>query len=143
MHRTSLPATARAPSRPLLVEVGAGELIDKITILRIKAARMRDPARLAHVRHELGILEAAQNAHLPPSHALDALADELTDINTRLWEIEDDIRGCEARGDFGPAFISLARAVYKTNDHRAAVKKRIALLVGAAIVEEKSYAGAA
>ena len=129
--------------RPLLVEVGAGELVDKITILRIKALRMRDPGRLANVRHELATLEAAQTTHLVADAALEALTDELTDINTRLWEIEDDIRDCEARGDFGPIFVALARAVYKTNDQRAAVKKRINLLVGAAIVEEKSYAGAA
>ncbi len=141
MHRTSaLSATA---TQPLLVEVGAGELIDKITILRIKAARINDPARLANVRHELETLESAQAAHLAPSLELNTLADELMDINSQLWEIEDDIRICEANQDFGPAFIALARAVYQTNDRRAAVKKRINLLVGATIVEEKSYAGAA
>lgn len=138
MHGIPVP-----PTRPLLVEVGAGELVDKITILRLKAERMRDPARLANVRHELATLEAAASAHLAPSHDLEALEDELMDVNARLWEIEDDIRLCEERGDFGPAFVALARAVYKTNDLRAAVKKRINLLVGAAIVEEKSYAGAA
>ena len=139
MHDTSPPLA----TRPLLVEVGAGELVDKITILRIKVRRMRDAARLANVSHELATLEAAQASHLAPDAALEALTDELTDINARLWEIEDDIRDCEARGDFGPTFVALARAVYKTNDQRAAAKKRINLLVGAAIVEEKSYAGAA
>lgn len=143
MHAIPVPPTSPAPARPLLVEVGAGELVDKITILRLKAERIRDPARLANVRHELATLEAAQSAHLAPSRALEALEDELMDINARLWEIEDDIRLCEEQGEFGPVFVALARAVYKTNDLRAAVKKRINLLVGAAIVEEKSYAGAA
>ena len=143
MYANPAPQADPTPGRPLLVEVGAGELIDKITILRLKAERIHDPARLANVRHELATLEAAQSVYLAPSRALEALEDELMDINARLWEIEDDIRLCEAQGAFGAAFVALARAVYKTNDLRAAVKKRINLLVGAAIVEEKSYAGAA
>ncbi|MDX7953071.1 DUF6165 family protein [Lichenihabitans sp. Uapishka_5] len=138
-----MPDPSIDASRPLLVEVGAGELVDKITILRIKAERMRDPARLANVRHELATLEAAQAAHLAPCAALDELAEALMDINGQLWAIEDDIRLYDKRGDFGPGFVALARAVYETNDRRAAVKKRINLLVGARIVEEKSYAGAA
>jgi hypothetical protein len=133
---------ATAPA-PLMVEIGAGELIDKITILRLKADRITDPARLANIHVELAALDRAARAHLRPSRDLDRLERELAGINTALWTIEDDIRRCEQASDFGPTFVALARAVYKTNDRRAAVKKAINLLTGGAIVEEKSYAGSA
>ncbi|MGD1017318.1 MAG: hypothetical protein ABR863_12905, partial [Roseiarcus sp.] len=73
--------------------------------------------------------------------ALGALEAELKAINEALWDIEDAIRRCEAASDFGPRFVELARAVYKTNDRRAEVKKKINLLSGARIVDEKSYDG--
>lgn len=128
------------PAVPLMVEVGAGELIDKITILRLKSSRMVDPGRLANVRHELAVLDGARCSHLRDSVELTRLEAALMDINSQLWDIEDDIRRCERDGDFGPAFIALARSVYKTNDLRADLKKQINHLTGAAIVEEKSYA---
>lgn len=122
----------------LRIEVGSGELIDKITILQIKTERIKDAAKLSHVRYELGMLQAVQ-AGLPESAALAALTDELKQTNESLWEIEDAIRACEAAKDFGDRFIQLARAVYKTNDQRAALKKQINQLTGATVVEEKSY----
>lgn len=121
------------------VEVGEGELIDKITILEVKLARISDPAKLKNVRHEYEVLEATAKAEIPPSADLDALRAELKAINEELWVIEDDIRICEKRSDFGDEFIRLARAVYFTNDRRATVKRRINDLLGASIVEEKSY----
>ncbi len=124
---------------PILIEVGAGELIDKITILEIKSERMSDPAKLRNVRHELDVLSRAQRAGMQDSAELHRLWAELKAINESLWVIEDDIRDCEGKKDFGPTFIELARAVYITNDKRAAVKKQINLLTGATIVEEKSY----
>ncbi|GGL54637.1 DUF6165 family protein [Wenxinia marina] len=123
----------------ILVPVSAGELIDKITILRIKSERIADEAKLANVRRELSVLQAVADK-LPDTPDLPVLEDELMGINTRLWVIEDDIRECEARGDFGPDFIALARAVYRTNDRRADAKRRINELLGSTIVEEKSYA---
>ena len=123
----------------ILVPTAPGELIDKLTILQLKAEQMTDPAKLANVRHEQRVLRAIADAHLPRTDALSDLWDELYRINGDLWAIEDDIRTLEARRDFGPAFVALARAVYMTNDERAAVKKRINLLLGSAIVEEKSY----
>ena len=123
----------------IMVPTSPGELIDKLTILRLKAEQITDPAKLANVRHEHAVLSAIADAHLPRGDGLTALWDTLYRINGDLWAIEDDIRACEARRDFGPAFIALARAVYVTNDERAAVKKRINLLLGSAIVEEKSY----
>lgn len=125
---------------PILIEVGPGELIDKITILRIKSERMEDAAKLRNVRHELDVLTRACAENLPESPELRRLEAALKTVNEALWEIEDDIRRCEAAGDFGTRFIELARAVYKQNDKRAALKKDINLLTGSAIVEEKSYA---
>lgn len=123
----------------ILIEVGAGELIDKITILKIKADRMTDPAKLRNVKHELEVLSKACNQNLAPSKELERLEDELRKVNEALWVIEDDIRACEAQKDFGPKFIELARSVYIQNDKRAAIKKSINGLSGSSIVEEKSY----
>lgn len=125
----------------IMVPTAPGELVDKLTILRLKSERIADPAKLANVRHEQAALQRTADLHLPPSETLSALWQDLYEINAALWVIEDDIRACEAQGDFGPAFIELARAVYVTNDRRAAVKKRINLHLGSALVEEKSYYG--
>ena len=124
----------------ILVPTAPGELVDKLTILRLKSEKITDPAKLANVRVEAAALQATADAHLPPGPELDRLWEDLYQINARLWVVEDDIRDCEAAGDFGPKFIELARAVYVTNDERAAVKKAINLHLGSRIVEEKSYA---
>ena len=124
----------------ITISTSAGELIDKITILEIKAERIADPARLSHVRTELGALRATRNATWPqPIPALDALTASLKQVNQALWDIEDEIRGCERRQDFGARFIELARAVYRTNDQRAALKNQINTLLDSALVEVKSY----
>jgi hypothetical protein len=123
----------------ILVPISPGELLDKITILRIKSTRMADESKLANVRHELARLEASRQAALPP--AADLAADEaaLERVNAELWDIEDRIREHEAERRFDAAFIELARAVYLRNDERAAVKRRINLRLESALVEEKSY----
>ncbi len=126
-------------AKPILIEVGPGELIDKITILVIKSERMTDAAKLANVRHELKVLDAARHAGVPASAELDRLVAALKKVNEDLWVIEDDIRDCEKAGEFGPKFIELARAVYRQNDKRAQLKKKINLLTGSSIIEEKSY----
>jgi hypothetical protein len=123
----------------VLIEVGAGELIDKITILKIKSRFMTDPAKLRNVNQELEVLSRACAENLPPSAELTRLEDELSKVNQDLWVIEDDIRACEAVRDFGPKFIELARSVYIQNDRRATIKKSINVLCGSNIVEEKSY----
>jgi hypothetical protein len=123
----------------IMVPIAPGELIDKLTILRLKADRITDAAKRGNVLVEQAALQAVADAALPKSAALTALWEELYRINAELWVIEDDIRACEAAGDFGPDFIRLARAVYRTNDRRAEVKKAINLTLGSAIVEEKSY----
>ena len=124
----------------LQVEVSAGELIDKITILEIKAERIADPEKLTNVHRELRSLTATREKALATSPELDEFTAELRRINERLWQIEDDIRDCERKHDFGERFIELARAVYRTNDRRAAAKRRINELLGSELVEEKDYA---
>jgi len=124
--------------KEIMVPVSPGELIDKITILRLKAERIADAGKVANVRHELAVLEAAAEA--VPRGVIAAMEAELQEINAALWDIEDAIREADARGDFGAAFVALAQAVYRTNDRRAEVKKRINMALGSAIVEEKSYA---
>jgi len=106
----------------------------------LKEERIADPAKVANVRIEKAALMATADAQVAPSAALDDLWEELYQINSDLWVIEDDIRDCEMAKDFGEDFIRLARAVYITNDRRAAVKKKINLLLGSSLVEEKSYA---
>ena len=124
----------------VLVPVSWGELIDKITILEIKSRRLADEGKIANVRKELVLLKAARDREFANHPELAELARRLTEVNERLWEIEDDIRVCEAGRDFGGRFVELARAVYVTNDERAALKRRINALLGSALVEEKSYA---
>lgn len=121
--------------------ISLGELIDKITILEIKAVHISDESKLKNVTHELTVLnkkvdtllDAAGQAKLQP------LKQALKDINQELWVIEDDIRDCERAKEFSDKFIQLARAVYFTNDKRAAVKKDINLAFGSELIEEKSY----
>ena len=120
------------------VPVSWGELIDKITILEIKAERIADADKRANVGRELALLQDRLAA--APAHAgVAALTQALKTVNTALWEIEDDIRDCERDGDFGPRFVELARAVYRTNDRRAALKRDLNDALGSAITEEKSY----
>ena len=123
----------------ILVPLSAGELLDKITILRIKAVRIEEPSKLANVRHELTLLERTWRDAFGSSAALDGEEAELERVNGALWEIEDRIREHEARGVFDAAFIELARAVYQRNDERAAIKRRINLKLNSPILEEKSY----
>ena len=126
--------------RPILVEISAGELVDKITILEIKSERIGDPAKLHNVRQELEVLRRTFETLLPLPDGFHAVAVELKRINESLWDIEDEIRDCERRQDFGARFVELARAVYRTNDLRAAVKRQVNDLAGSRLVEEKSYA---
>ncbi|MBM4233180.1 MAG: hypothetical protein FJ160_03225 [Gammaproteobacteria bacterium] len=125
--------------KDILVPISPGELLDKITILRIKSARMTDPVKVRNVRLELELLEKTwrESGAAIPEVANDQAA--LQRVNDALWDIEDKIRDKELARAFDAEFIELARAVYVTNDERAAVKKRINVALGSRIVEEKSY----
>ena len=121
------------------VPISPGELLDKITILRIKSQRMSGAEKLKNVRLELQSLEQTwdSSAYARVDVETDVLA--LMAVNERLWAIEDDIRDRERAQDFGAEFVRLARAVYFENDERAAIKRRLNLKLGSTIVEEKSY----
>ena len=131
---------AHETARPIEVEISPGELLDKIAILEIKAERVTDAVKLAHVRGELDALRLARDQAIQPSDALQVLVRELKAINETLWQVEDNIRLCERAGDFGPRFIDLARSVYQQNDRRAGVKRRINEHLGSLLMEEKEYA---
>jgi hypothetical protein len=122
------------------VPISPGELIDKLTILEIKAANISDATKLANVNIELQLLQETWRSSAFASANIDAEWKQLRDINKKLWDIEDDIRDKERERKFDQEFIELARAVYFTNDERAAVKKQINTKLGSKIVEEKSYA---
>ena len=125
--------------KEIQVPISPGELLDKITILRIKVVRMQDAAKLANVKLELSLLEQTWRDAGCATPALAQEERQLHDVNERLWDIEDRIRDKEARQTFDREFIELARAVYVSNDERAAIKKRINARLGSRIVEEKSY----
>ena len=124
----------------LTIPASAGEVIDKITILEIKLARIADPAKRANVAREHEALSAAWRAAVPDDAPIAGLVAGLRQVNEELWDIEDEIREQERRLDFGADFLRLARAVYHTNDRRAALKRDINARLGSALVEEKSYA---
>jgi hypothetical protein len=126
-------------SQPILVAVSAGELWDKVTILRIKAERITDDAKRKNVLAELTSLDAAITHLMVPTEKVNALVDRLRGVNESLWTVEDDIRRCENNRDFGPEFIALARSVYRLNDERGRIKRQINDFFGSAIVEEKQY----
>jgi hypothetical protein len=126
------------PPQDILVPISVGELMDKITILEIKSERLKNPSQLANVTQELAALRAVRLGDVDRV-MLDKLGAELRRVNAELWDVEDGIRECDARGDFGQSFIDLARAVYRLNDERSRLKKAINLASGSRLVEEKSY----
>ena len=123
--------------KDLMVPVSVGELLDKITILRIKQRRLSDTSKLKNIAKELdALVQICQSAHLN----LDSpLLTELEATNERLWDIEDDIRDLERKKSFGEPFIALARSVYFTNDRRFALKSALNDAFGSSLREEKSY----
>jgi hypothetical protein len=132
-----MSARANIP-QDVLVPISVGELIDKIVILEIKSERIKNANQLANIANELGALRAVRLGDVDRAR-LDALSAELKRVNAKLWDVEDSIRECDARGDFGDDFIELARAVYRFNDERARLKKAINVVSGSRLVEEKSY----
>ena len=121
------------------VPISPGELLDKITILRIKSRRMSDPQKVQNVRVELAALQETWSSSAYARIDIAADIEALQTVNERLWVIEDDIRDKERAQAFDAEFIRLARAVYVENDERAAIKRRINVTLGSSIIEEKSY----
>ena len=120
------------------IEVSNGEILDKISILEIKKARINSPEQLKNVETELGMLWYLYE-ELVTTDEIGRKYAELKKTNRELWDIEDEIREWEKRDHFGDRFIQLARLVYITNDKRARLKKEINLLTGSELMEEKSY----
>jgi len=121
------------------VNVSFGELVDKITILELKSKMIQDADKLININNELKYLTATYEKSVNKSAELTKLKDELYSINEKLWQIEDDIRNKERKKQYEEAFIELARSVYYTNDIRSELKRKINLLLGSELVEEKSY----
>ena len=121
------------------VEVSVGEFLDKVTILEIKSERIKDAAKLENVNKELNLLKKIWAESEFASTDISDEMSRLKAINEKLWEIEDDIRDKERARTFDDKFIELARAVYYSNDERAAIKKELNLKLGSGLVEEKSY----
>ena len=119
--------------------ISVGELIDKITILRIKSEQINDISKLKNVTQELELLNDIKTNLNINSDNVDTLEQQLYEVNRDLWTIEDTKRQCEQEQNFGPGFVYVARQVYLKNDLRAAIKRSINQLVGSTIVEEKSY----
>lgn len=122
------------------IPVAVGEVLDKLSILQIKSERLTDEAKLANVRQELSELSAAWRSTGLADNETDRLFEQLKAVNETLWQIEDDIREAERRGEFGDEFVALARSVYRENDQRAAIKRAINEHTGSTLIEEKSYA---
>ena len=131
---------APTPRATVQVPIAAGELVDRITILEIKSERIQDAAKLRNVRNELAALSKMRDRELPTTPELADLTAQLRAVNEALWQIEDEIRLCERGHEFGPRFIELARSVYRTNDRRSVLKRRINDLTGSELIEEKDYA---
>jgi len=122
------------------IEVSNGEILDKLTILYLKVAFIKDKDKLVNVRKEVEELRPiAQDLFQEYGEELRKLYDKLGEVNHRLWKIEDNIRECERSQDFSDEFIKLARAVYFTNDERSDIKKQINILTKSGLIEEKSY----
>ncbi|MBM4392939.1 MAG: hypothetical protein FJ090_17575 [Deltaproteobacteria bacterium] len=114
-----------------------GDVLDRISILDIKLARVG--AGREHVARERAALVGAWNAAGLPSHEGVPEFPGLGAVNLALWEVEDRLRACEARGDFGPGFVADARLVYQANDRRAALKRAVNLRFDSALVEVKEH----
>jgi uncharacterized protein DUF6165 len=123
----------------ILAPISVGELIDKLTILRIRLEKIADAASRHNIQHEFDRLDRIRGESALEAGGLAPLEEELLRINRQLWQVEDDLREHERLRDFGARFVELARLVYRLNDRRSAAKKRINELTGSAIVEEKSY----
>ena len=123
----------------ILVEVSAGELLDKLSILEIKKEKIKDPDKIKFITDELRILQEQLDKNINYDQKLKELYQSLKDINIKLWVIEDDKRQCEKDKDFGEKFIKLSRDVYFFNDNRAKIKLEINNLTNSKIKEIKEY----
>lgn len=118
------------------IEVSNGEIVDKLTILRIKLERIKDKKKLRNIKKEKDELNTIAASIMQTS---DPLYKALYEVNCELWDIEDHIRDLERKKDFGEDFIATARSVYLMNDKRAEIKRQININTSSGLIEEKSY----
>jgi hypothetical protein len=116
-----------------------GETADRISILQIKRERIRDPRKLANIEAELAQAMQLLLEHVPQTTEFKRLFAQLKGLNGCLWQIEEELREHERKGEFGPEFVALARSVYRNNDERFRVKREIDQFLGSPVREEKSY----
>ena len=126
-------------SKKILIEISAGELLDKITILEIKLVKIKDKENLLEINKEYEFLKETKNSNIKLTKNLENLIIQLKEINLKLWDIEDKKRICEKNKDFGQTFIDLSRSVYLNNDMRANIKSKINKILGSNIREVKQY----
>jgi uncharacterized protein with von Willebrand factor type A (vWA) domain len=118
------------------IEISNGEIVDKLTIIEIKLANIKDQMKRENLESEFAVLDEAVKVIIDKDHPLYL---ELLQINRKLWDIEDRIRELEKCKDFGDEFVQVARSVYFTNDLRSEVKRKINQLTNSTLIEEKSY----
>ena len=123
----------------ILAEVSIGELLDKISILEIKQEKIKDDEKLKYINIEYNILKEQLNSNVDVDNKLEGLFKKLKNINSKLWDIEDDKRMCEKNSEFGEKFIKLSRDVHFLNDERASIKLEINNNTGSKIKEIKEY----
>ena len=123
----------------ILIEISAGELLDKISILEIKKEKIKNEEKLKYVNEEYKILKDYSKKSIGTDHKVKEYFLKLKDVNSKLWDIEDDIRICEKNSDFADKFVQLARSIYFLNDDRANIKLEINNLTGSKIKEIKEY----
>ena len=126
-------------SKKILTEISAGELLDKISILKIKLENIKDNEKLVEINKEYRSLEETRKSNVEITENLQELINQLSEINLKLWNIEEKKRICEKNSEFGKNFIQLSRNVYINNDKRAKIKLEINKLLGSNIKEVKSY----
>jgi len=123
----------------ILIEVSVGELLDKISILEIKKKKIKDIEKLKNINDEYNVLKDQYDKNVKPDEKLEKLFQSLKEINSKLWEIEDDKRVCEKNSDFTEKFIKLSRDVHFLNDDRAKIKLEINNHTGSKVKEIKEY----
>ena len=121
------------------IPISVGELVDRITILRLKKDKLDEREKVANVGLELAHLEEILEREVGDLKEIESLVVQLHDVNAHLWEIEDELRDLESVQNFGVRFIEIARRVYQFNDERYRLKRAISDHYGSMLVEEKSY----
>jgi len=126
-------------SKKILSEISAGELLDKISILEIKLEKIKNKSDLIEINKEYKALKESEKMNINSTNKINQLFNKIKEINLKLWNIEDQIRGCESKKDFSQIFIDLARSVYINNDKRSKIKSEINKILGSNIKEIKKY----